>query len=287
MPSAVFSKPIAMTASTPISTMGSHIFDDPRKVPDNMNDQTTPSTATTAVGRSGDRIKNAGISTRAIDTDAQFKDDLVALIPYLRAFSRSITLNKSLAEDMAQTALVKAWSARSHFEMGTNLKAWLFTILRNETNSHFRRAWRQGHWDESAAENIRAPGDEQDWSANLSDVSRAMTRLPHVQREALTLVAAGGFTYAQAASICGVEVGTVKSRVARARVALMQMMESPEVRPFMRRPEKGNALKEIMAQIDEFSQVRFVPAAIQTVTFPTVMPAFLAANALPSISVPL
>jgi len=225
----------------------------------------------------------ANASSRHDDTgNTRFKADLVALIPFLRAFSRSLCLNKSLAEDMAQTALVKAWQARSHFQMGTNLKAWLFTILRNEIATHFRRSWRQEQWDETAAGKIQAPRDEQDWSAELSDVSRAMQRLPLGQREALTLVGAGGFSYEEAASITGAELGTVKSRVARARVALLEILDSPEMKPSAARPAPGGALKEILTQLGDFSRARVPAGALRPPAREKVamIPAFVAVKAL-------
>jgi RNA polymerase sigma-70 factor (ECF subfamily) len=155
---------------------------------------------------------------------------------------------------MAQTALAKAWAARGSFETGTNLKAWLFTILRNEITTHHRRAWRQSVWDEDAAERIPAPSDQQEWSAELSDVACAMQRLPIVQREALVLVGAGGVTYQDAATICGVELGTMKSRVARARTALLEILDSDQKKPVMQRPQAGGAMKDILAQLSALTQ---------------------------------
>src|ERR1700743_75941 len=140
-----------------------------------------------------------------------FQRDMVALIPHLRAFARSLCHQQDLGEELAQETLAKAWRARERFEPGTNLKAWLFTILRNEYHSHGRRAWRQAHWDEDKAGRIAAPADLQLLSLELSDTANAMRDLPDSQREALVLVAAGGFSYEEAGKICGVPVGTVKS----------------------------------------------------------------------------
>src|SRR6201995_3170976 len=153
--------------------------------------------------------------------DAQFKADLLDLIPFLRAFARSLCGNQETADDLAQETLVKAWQARSSFAPGTNLKAWLFTILRNQFYSDRRRAWRQVPWDQDAAERVPGTSQDQNWSAELSDTSRALRQLPDEQREALILVGAGGFSYEDAAAICHCAVGTVKSRVARARKALI------------------------------------------------------------------
>jgi RNA polymerase sigma-70 factor (ECF subfamily) len=162
---------------------------------------------------------------------AQFQRDLIALIPHLRAFSRVLCGRRAIAEDMAQEALAKAWRARERFEPGTNLKAWLFTILRNEFYSHTRRAWRETHWDDALGDNIPAPSREQEWAMELSDMARALNALPDRQREPLLLVSAGGLSYEEAASICGTPVGTTKSRVARARDAMVKKLNGPEPLP--------------------------------------------------------
>src|SRR5476649_853302 len=150
-----------------------------------------------------------------------FKSELLGLVPFLRAFARSLTGNQEAADDLAQETLVKAWQSRSSFIPGTNLKAWLFTILRNQFYSDRRRAWRQMPWDAEAAERIAGCNDDQAWAAELSDPARALKALPSEQREALILVGAGGFAYEEAARISNCAVGTVKSRVARARKALI------------------------------------------------------------------
>ena len=99
------------------------------------------------------------------DGDGDFKTELLALIPFLRAFARSLTGNQEGADDLAQETLVKAWQSRATFIPGTNLKAWLFTILRNQFYSDRRRAWRQAPWDQDAAERIPGGGEDQVHSA--------------------------------------------------------------------------------------------------------------------------
>src|SRR6478752_8932344 len=116
-----------------------------------------------------------------------FKTELLGLVPFLRAFARSLTGNQEAADDLAQETLVKAWQSRSSFIAGTNLKAWLFTILRNQFYSDRRRAWRQAPWDESAAERVPIARGEQTWAVQLSDTARALRGLPAEQREALIL----------------------------------------------------------------------------------------------------
>jgi RNA polymerase sigma-70 factor (ECF subfamily) len=190
------------------------------------------------------------------DADAQFKADLLDLIPFLRAFARSLCGNQETADDLAQETLVKAWQARAMFAPGTNLKAWLFTILRNQFYSDRRRAWRQAPWDQDAAERIPGSNAQQSWAAELSDTARALNQLSDEQREALILVGAGGFSYEDAAGICHCAVGTVKSRVARARKSLLAILEGEEPLPPASPGAERDAAGEIMAQLD-----RLVPGA--------------------------
>jgi RNA polymerase sigma-70 factor (ECF subfamily) len=176
-----------------------------------------------------------------------FQRDLLALIPNLRAFSRTLCARRGIADDMAQAALAKAWQARARFEPGSNLKAWLFTILRNEFYSNVRRAWRQADWNPEKGESIAAPAHEQDWSMDLSDTARALRLLPVAQREALILVAAGGFTYDEAAEIAGARLGTIKSRVARARIALQAILDGDDALPETNGP--SDPMNDILAQL--------------------------------------
>lgn len=187
------------------------------------------------------------------DSGDRFKRDLLELIPFLRAFARSLCGNPETADDLAQEALVKAWQSRDSFEAGTNLKAWLFTILRNQFYSDRRRAWRQTAWDQDAAERIPASDGEQNWAVDLSDTARALSCLSDEQREALILVGAGGFSYEDAALICNCAVGTVKSRVARARKSLMSILTGEDPLPPPAQSAEGDAADEIMAQLDRLA----------------------------------
>jgi RNA polymerase sigma-70 factor (ECF subfamily) len=194
--------------------------------------------------------------TPEADVPQDFKTELLGLIPFLRAFARSLCGNQESADDLAQETLVKAWQSRDTFIPGTNLKAWLFTILRNQFYSDRRRAWRQAPWDQEAAERIPGGGNEQSWAAELSDTARALRCLSDEQREALILVGAGGFSYEDAARICSCAVGTVKSRVARARKALIAILEGEDKLPSIPRPDEGDAAREIMAQLDRLAPNR-------------------------------
>lgn len=182
-----------------------------------------------------------------------FKTELLELVPYLRAFARSLSGRHEGADDLAQEALVKAWQSRDSFVPGTNLKAWLFTILRNQFYSERRRAWRQVPWDAENADAIPGNGDDQGWAAELSDIARALQALPAEQREALILVGAGGFAYEEAAQISNCAVGTVKSRVARARRALIAILDGNQALPPSDRPAQGEAARDIMAQLDSLA----------------------------------
>jgi RNA polymerase sigma-70 factor (ECF subfamily) len=187
------------------------------------------------------------------EADETFKQGMLELIPFLRAFARSLCGNPEMADDLAQETLVKAWQARNMFQAGTNLKAWLFTILRNQFYSDRRRAWRQAPWDQDAAERIPGSSGEQNWAADLSDTARALTCLSDEQREALILVGAGGFSYEDAAAICNCAVGTVKSRVARARKSLLSILEGEDPLPAAPHATEGDAAHDIMAQLDRLA----------------------------------
>lgn len=178
---------------------------------------------------------------------ARFQRDLVALIPHLRAFSRMLCRRQDIADDLVQDTLAKSWAARARFEPGTNLKAWLFTILRHEFYSHGRRAWRQANWDADKGERIPGPANAQQWSAELADTVHVLHSLPQNQRDAVILVAAGGLSYEEAAAICAVPVGTMKSRVARGRIALTQTLEGKT--PLKRHALNGSPSNDILAQL--------------------------------------
>lgn len=183
-----------------------------------------------------------------------FKHELTALIPFLRAFSRSLCPHGSKAEDLAQEALLKAWRARATFQPGTNLKAWLFTILRNEFYSRARREWRQMPWDETAAARIPAAANQQQWHLELCDVAEGLRRLPSEQREALILIGAGGFSYEEVSEICGCAIGTIKSRVSRARDRLALILAEGSQPADGRRP--SDAMASILGQLEALSSRR-------------------------------
>ena len=217
-------------------------------------------------------------------SDEGFRIELLSLVPSLRAFSRSLCRNHDLAHDLAQDTLCKAWQARSHFRLGTNLKAWLFKILCNQFYSHRRSARREQAWDEETSLGIATAADEQDWAARLSDTTRALELLSSEQREALILVTAGGFSYHDAASICQCPVGTIKSRVARARKTMLGALEDGSSLRAVSRPAIGRAAHTIMAELNRLTSqyARNAPSRLDR-TSATIAIAF-ASNSLQSKS---
>jgi len=191
-------------------------------------------------------------------SDPEFKTQLAQVIPHLRAFGRSLSGNRDLADDLVQETLMKAWAARLRFQAGTNMRAWTFIILRNLYLSQMRRARFKGEWDDLVADRILAAPASQDKHVELGDMQRALLHLPQPQREALILVGAGGFAYEEAAEICGVAVGTIKSRVARGRVALEAVMSDNTLasrRTHANAPGMS-ALDTIMGEVDDLSRNR-------------------------------
>ncbi len=143
--------------------------------------------------------------------DETFRRDLLANIPSLRAFAYSLVKNWDLADDLVQDTLVRAWAKRDRFEQGTNLGAWLFTILRNAFYSDHRKRVREVEDpDGSYAVRLRTRPDQQS-HLDFQDFQASLGRIPLDQREALLLIAAEGLSYEEAAQIIGVAVGTVKS----------------------------------------------------------------------------
>ena len=190
-------------------------------------------------------------SAAAESRDLEFKRGLVALIPHLRAFARSLSNDSNTADDLAQEAMMKAWDARASFQMGTNMKAWLFTILRNQFYSERRQSWRQTQLDQEKAEQTLRAIDDPSSPVALNELRLGLAMLPSEQRESLILVGAGGFSYEEAAEICGCAIGTVKSRVSRARRSLQVILESGA---YDRDGKPGGAaMGTIMAQMERIS----------------------------------
>jgi RNA polymerase sigma-70 factor (ECF subfamily) len=173
----------------------------------------------------------------------QFRQHLLAAIPKLRAFALSLASHADYADDLVQETLMKAWNHQNSYQEGTNIKAWLFTILRNEFFSQLRKRRREVEdADGEYAGSVMTPGGQES-QLDMADLRIALQQLPEDQREAVVLVGASGFSYQEVADICHVPVGTVKSRVNRARNKLAALMgnEAPhgaegEERQVGRRP---------------------------------------------------
>lgn len=172
------------------------------------------------------RNENAAIETLS---DADFKQALASVAPHLRAFARSLCGDRDRADDLAQEAMMRAWAARNRYAAGTNFKAWIFTILRNNFYSEARRARFHGEYDELMAERILCAPASQDKTIEVRDVLRALEAIPDSYREALVLVAAGNLSYEEIAKVCGVALGTVKSRICRARNMIVNVLESGQM----------------------------------------------------------
>lgn len=179
---------------------------------------------------------------------ADFKRELTAVIPHLRAFARGLCGHPDMADDLVQEAMLKAWAAQDRFEPGTSIRAWTFVILRNAYLTDMRRNRFRGEYDENVAERILIAPADQEEPIHLSDMHRALLTLPPERREALLLVGAGGFSYEEAANICGCAVGTIKSRVGRARAALTSMMESGDIP--RRSTADASAHRAILQELD-------------------------------------
>lgn len=149
---------------------------------------------------------------------------LVALLPNLRAFANSLCRNSDQADDLVQQTLLKAWDKLDSFNAGTNLKAWLFAILRNTFLSELRRKKFEADDPTGDLQLSLSSRGGQHGHMDLMDFSDAFERLPVDQREALILVGAEGLSYDEAALVCGCAIGTIKSRINRGRTKLCELM---------------------------------------------------------------
>jgi RNA polymerase sigma-70 factor, ECF subfamily len=158
------------------------------------------------------------------------RDDLLQSIPSMRAFAISLTGNVDQADDLVQEAMVRGLAYINQFQPGTNIQAWLFTILRNQFHTFYRKRRREVEDPDGAIAARLAVPPEQDGHVDVEDLKSALAQLPIEQREALLLVGPQGFSYEEAAEICGARIGTIKSRVNRARTRLADLLgiENPD-----------------------------------------------------------
>jgi RNA polymerase sigma-70 factor (ECF subfamily) len=160
------------------------------------------------------------------------RSEILATVPRLRAFAVSLTASTDRADDLVQETMVRALTHISQFQPGTNLRAWLFTILRNQFNSEYRqRRWTTEDVDGIYVESLKVVPEQSSW-LEFQELRVALTKLPAEQREAIVLVGASGMTYEEAASICGCAIGTIKSRVNRGRTRLAELLAIETVEDF-------------------------------------------------------
>jgi RNA polymerase sigma-70 factor (ECF subfamily) len=167
---------------------------------------------------------DAAVGATSADLGGAFRADIIRSMPALRVFAISLIRDPTRADDLVQETMVKAWSNRHRFTPGTNLSAWLFTILRNQFYSDMRKGKREVEdADGTHAATLTALPD-QEGVASLRSLQEKLGLIPEAQRIALLLVGAEGYTYEEAAEKLHVKVGTVKSRVSRARSFLAELM---------------------------------------------------------------
>ena len=171
------------------------------------------------------QIDGGSDAPTGIADSADWREAVTALVPSLRAFAWSLSRNGADADDLVQETLTKAWIYRQRFEPGTNLRAWLFTILRNSWYSSVAKRSREvADEDGQHAARLTADGS-QEWSVELNALKVALDDLPAEHREAIVMVGAAGLSYEEAAEIAGCALGTIKSRVNRARNRLAEAMD--------------------------------------------------------------
>jgi RNA polymerase sigma-70 factor (ECF subfamily) len=155
---------------------------------------------------------------------SDFRTELVEHLRPLRAFARSFHANPARADDLVQEAVTRALANRDKYQSGTNMRAWLFTILRNVYYSEMRKRKREVEDPDDTLASLLVQPETQSGHMSMRDFRIALAQINPDQREALVLVGASGFSYEEAAEICGCAPGTVKSRVNRARIRLLALL---------------------------------------------------------------
>ncbi|MFP1630296.1 RNA polymerase sigma factor [Zhengella sp. ZM62] len=169
-------------------------------------------------------MEPSGTDRTSAADDRAFKRSMLAALPNLRAFAVSLTGKHDKADDLVQETIMKAWSKQHLFQPGSNMNAWLFTILRNEFYSQMRKRGREIQDSDGLFTERMSVHPAQYGALDLQDFRAALDKLPADQREAIILVGASGFAYEEAAEICGCAIGTIKSRVNRARNRLAELL---------------------------------------------------------------
>ena len=169
------------------------------------------------------RLETVLVAQEGRDEDA-FRSEIIAMTPRLYNFAMSLTKNPSAADDLVQDTFLRAWRSRARFTVGTNLGAWLFTIMRNAFYSRHRKEVREIADSDGDYADRLAAAPEQSGHVDLLDAQTALTKLPLPMRQALILVAIENLSYEEAATVMNCRIGTVKSRVWRAREQLAQIL---------------------------------------------------------------
>ncbi|MEJ6401372.1 sigma-70 family RNA polymerase sigma factor [Yoonia sp. 2307UL14-13] len=159
------------------------------------------------------------------------RERIITFLPDMRAFAQSLTRNETAADDLLQDAVIKAWKNFHQFRTDTNLRAWLFTIVRNTFYTDLRRKRRELHFAEDSWLHTAGEAPSSNKIIAVMDFEKAFFQLPDEQREALILVGASGLSYEEAAETCGVAMGTIKSRINRGRKRLAEIMAGDEDGP--------------------------------------------------------
>ncbi|KMO20032.1 sigma-70 family RNA polymerase sigma factor [Methylobacterium platani] len=205
----------------PPETLSSHVIQDHLRKP--LQEYFSPIAQTELPVRLADLLTRfeAALAARGDAISFDFRNALMTALPALRTFGLSLSHDVVRADDLVQETCARAWANQHRFQAGTNFTAWLFTIMRNQFYTELRKGRREVEdGDGILAGQLAAPAD-QDHASTLRVVQERMQALPEAQREALLLIGAEGYTYEEAAARIGCQVGTVKSRVSRARAALL------------------------------------------------------------------
>jgi RNA polymerase sigma-70 factor (ECF subfamily) len=170
------------------------------------------------------RLKKSTTKARSAKQESVLLEgEIIKLMPSLHAFSRTLTRNPTDADDLLQEGLLKALVNIHQFTPGTNLKAWMFTIVRNTFYTNYKKKRREvaAPLEETGTVSTEAT---QEWTLTMEEVNTAMENLPGDQKQALMLVGTSGMSYERAAEVCGCALGTIKSRVSRGRTKLRELL---------------------------------------------------------------
>ncbi len=192
-----------------------------------MSDLTTAPAAPEGLSGAGSAVPAERPRPRPTPEQAAgLQHEVLGAVPALRAFARSLSRNAADADDLVQETLAKALASIHQFRPGTNLRAWLFTILRNTHYTGTRRLRRETTDPDPGSFRRATVGPDQEWSVTMGKLKWALDQLSPEHRDVLLLVTAAGLNYDEAAEVCGCAVGTIKSRVSRARGRLLEVLEA-------------------------------------------------------------